>query len=154
MGFPNPGASDREMMTVLRFGFRAERPTAAPVTGSLFRITGGRIALLGIVGEVTTIIQTQADATKLVSTPTVGTALDICATLDITADEVGCLYGITGIPGDAMIGANAGASPMCLRPLVIPTGVIGLNCAATNTGSIKWAAFWLPLDDGAALAVA
>ncbi len=126
----------------------------ASVSAALFTITGGRVILTSIVGEVTTLIQTQACATKLISTPTVGTAVDMCATLDITADEVGCLYGITGVPGDAMIGTNAGLTPAMLKSLILPTGTINLNTAATNTGATKWVMTYIPLDDGASVAAA
>ncbi len=107
----NPAALDLPMFTALKLGARVDRAAAAlPQTaaGSLFTVTGGRVLLLAIVGEVTTVIQTQANASKLQSVPTVGSTVDMCTTLDITADEVGCLYGITGIPADALVGANAG----------------------------------------------
>lgn len=126
----------------------------ATATGALFTVTGGRIILTSIVGEVTTVIQTQANNTKLISTPTVGTAVDMCAALDITADEVGCLYGITGIPANALIGTNAGLTPHMTNYQVIPIGTIGLNCAATNTGATKWSMTYIPLDDGASVAAA
>lgn len=148
----NPAAQDLDVWSGLRFGVPVNRATAAlPQTAAaaIFNIIGGRVIILGIVGEVTTVVQTQANNTKLISNPTTGTSLDICAVLDISADEVGCLYGITGVPGDALIGANAGAAPMCLRPIVVPAGAIELSCAASNTGSVKWQLRYLPLDPGA-----
>ncbi len=153
----NAAAVDGQAFTAQALGFRTDRATAAlPATTAapIFNITGGRVIILGIIGQVTTVIQTQANDTKLISNPTAGSSLDICAVLDITADEVGCLYGITGVPGDALIGANAGASPLCSRMLVLPVGAIDLSCAATNTGSVKWSVLWLPLDDGAAVTAA
>lgn len=138
-------------------GIRVERATAAlPQTaaGSLFTVTGGRIILTSIVGEVTTAIQNQANNTKLSSNPTTGTTIDLCAVLDIANDEVGCLYGITGIVGDALVGAGAGYAPMQQRPAIIPVGAIELNCAASNTGSVKWAMTYIPLDNGASVAAA
>lgn len=124
----------------------------ASTTATLFTITVGRIILTSIVGEVTTLVQTQACNTKLVATPTTGTAVDMCAVLDITADEVGCLYGITGLPSDAMYGANAGLTQVQARPLIIPIGTIKLSTAATNTGATKWSMTYIPLDDGATVA--
>lgn len=134
-----------------------ERATATlPQTTAhaLFTIGTGRILLMQLVGEVTTVIQTQANDTKLVANPTTGTDVDICAALDITADEVGCLYGITGLNTDALIGINAGALPGQLRGVILPVGTLDLNCAASNTGSVKWSARWLPLDLGATLVAA
>jgi hypothetical protein len=138
-------------------GIKVDRATAAlPQTaaGTLFTVTGGRILLTSIVGEVTTVIQAQANATKLQAVPTTGSAVDLCATLDITGDEVGCLYGITGTLATAMVGANAGATVLPANGLVVPIGAIKLNCAASNTGSVKWSMTYIPLDDAATVAAA
>lgn len=122
----------------------------ATTNQTLFTIAGGRVILTGIVGEVTTAVQAQACAAKLTSAPTVGTAVDLCATLDITGDELGTLYGITGTFATAMVGTNAGATVLPTAVgLVIPIGVIRLNTAATNTGATKWSMTYIPLDDGA-----
>lgn len=147
------GRALRQMM----FGLAVERAAASlPQTtaSDLFLVTGGRVLLMGIVGEVTTIIQTQANNTKLTMAPTTGTAVDICAVLSITADEVGCLYGITGLFSDALVGANAGAAPFPDNPIVLPIGSLKLDCAAASTGAIKWTLFYVPLDDGASVAAA
>jgi len=141
----------------LALGQKVDRATAAlPQTtaGTLFTVSGGRIALTSIIGEVTTVIQTQANNTKLQSVPTTGTTVDLCAVLDITADEVGCLYGITGLFSDAMVGSNAGATVLPRNPIVIAVGAIKLSCAASNTGSVKWSITYVPLDDGASVAAA
>lgn len=139
------------------FGIHVVKPAftlPASGSGALYTITGGRIMLVQIFGEVTTIIQAQACNTKLISTPTTGTAVDMCAVLDITGDEVGCLYGITGIPADALIGTNAGLTPAMQKRLILPIGTINLNTGATNTGATKWDAWYIPLDAGAAMVAA
>lgn len=135
---------------------RTERPTdTLPQTAAeaLFTITGGRIVVTQIVGEVTTAIQNQANNTKLVHNPTTGTDVDLCAVLNIAADEVGTLYGITGVFADALIGAGQ-AMRAQTQPLVLKPGTIDLNCAASNTGAVKWSLFWAPLDAGAYVAPA
>jgi hypothetical protein len=141
----------------IALGRKVDRATAAlPQTaaGTLFTVSGGRILLTSIVGEVTTVIQTQACNTKLQSVPTTGTTVDLCAVLDITADEVGCLYGITGTFATALVGANAGATVIPTQPVIVPIGAIKLNCAASNTGSVKWSITYVPFDDGASVAAA
>ncbi len=141
-----------QVLRNLSLGLAVERATAAlPATtqSALFNVVGGRIAVLGIIGEVTTVIQTQACNTKIVSNPTTGTDVDICAVLNISAKEVGTLFGITGTFSDAMVGANAGATVLPDRPVVVPIGTIDLSTAATNTGSVKWAILYVPIDDGA-----
>lgn len=139
------------------FGVQVNRATAAlPQTtaSALFTVAGGRVILTSIVGEVTTIIQNQANNTKLTANPTTGTSVDICAALNIANDEVGCLYGITGLFSDAMLGSNAGATVVPRNGVVIPVGTIDLDCAASNTGSVKWSVTYVPLDDGASVTAA
>ena len=141
----------------LQLGIKVDRATATlPQTAAaaIFNILVGRVMVTGIVGEVTTVIQTQANNTKLTGTPTTGTAVDICANLDISADEVGCLYGITGLNTDALIGINAGALPAQTRGVVLAVGTLNLACAASNTGSVKWSITYIPIDDGAYITAA
>lgn len=141
-------------------GVRVDRATAAlPQTaaGALFTVAGGRVAVMAIAGEVTTVIQTQANATKLTFDPTdAGATQDLCATTDITADAVGTVYGITGTPatvlqdGLNLLTPNKGlAGPLILKP-----GSVLLDCAASNTGSVKWSLFYVPFDDGATVTAA
>ena len=141
-----------QVLRNLLFGLAVERATAAlPQTtaSALFNVVGGRIAVLGIIGEVTTVIQTQANNTKIVANPTTGSDTDMCAVLDITADEVGTLYSISGLASDALRGTTAGSVAGQDRPVVVAAGTIDLSCAASNTGAAKWVIFYVPLDDGA-----
>ena len=139
------------------FGFRIDRDTAnLPQTTdeALFTITGGRVAVTAIIGEVTTVIQSQANNTKLVFNATAtGADQDLCAVLNITADAVGELYTISGTVGDAMrsdllIGLGMTA------PLYLSEGDVELNCAASNTGQVQWSIYYYPLDTGAVIAAA
>jgi len=154
---PTYNQSTRGRVADINLGMRVDRATATlPQTtaAAIFTITGGRVAITQIVGEVTTLIQTQANNTKLTANPTTGTSVDICANLDISADEAGCLYGISGLNTDALIGINAGALPGQTRPVVVNVGTIDLACAASNTGSVKWSIFYVPVDDGAYITAA
>jgi hypothetical protein len=150
----DPALLDPQAFLSVILGFRKDKAAAtlpATATQSLFTVAGGRIALLGLLGEVTTILGATATNAKIVSTPTTGTAVDLCAVLAVANKEAGTLFGITGIFSDALVGANAGATILQMRPIVIPVGVIGLNTSATNTGATKWTAWYVPLDDGATL---
>jgi hypothetical protein len=154
MTFVNPALVDPQSFASVILGFRADKAAFTlpqTATGSLFTVSGGRIALLGLLGEVTTALGATATNAKIISTPTVGTAVDLCAVLAVASKELGALFGITGIFGDALVGANAGATILGMRPIVVPVGVIGLNTSANNTGATKWTAWWVPLDDGALL---
>jgi hypothetical protein len=142
------------------YGTRIDRATAAlPQTtaANIFTITTGRVLLTAIFGEVTTVIQTQANATKLQFDPTdAGATQDLCATTDITADAVGTIYSITGTPAGVLSDALnfMSADKLLARPILLKPGAIVLNCAASNTGSVKWSVTYLPLDIGAAVAAA
>lgn len=138
-------------------GVRVSRATATlpqSTAAAIFNILGGRVCVTSIIGEVTTAIQNQACNTKLTANPTTGTSVDMCAVLSIANDEVGCLYGITGTPADAMIGTNAGLVPEQAKGLVLNVGTIDLDCAASNTGSVKWTIHYYPVDDGAYITAA
>lgn len=130
-------------------------PTAAS-TDQIFRVRGGRVLVKRLVGEVTTVIQAQADNLKVsskkldTSSAAVGTAVDIAANLDINAMEVGGLYfvegdgtaGVKSTAGGALIGTNTGM-------WIAPQGEIYLTASATNTGAFKWDLWYMPLDEGA-----
>jgi hypothetical protein len=135
-----------------KLGIRVDRDTDTipqTTTEALFTVVGGRVAITQIIGEVTTAIQNQANNTKLISNPTNGTDVDLCAVLDIAADEKGTLYGITGISSDALIGVNAGALRGQTVDVIVPPGTIDLSCAASNLGAVKWTLFYYPIDVGA-----
>ena len=147
---------DSDAATKLSLGTSVERAAAnlpQSTTGNLFTITGGRILLTGVLGEVTTVIETQANNAKLVFDPTItGSNVDLCANLNISADVVGSLYTITGTAANAMVdglGVVAMASPWVLQ-----AGAIALTCSASNTGQVKWKIWYMPLDAGVTVAAA
>ncbi len=144
--------STRSMLTSMGVGMRVDKAAIAIggiSTKSLFTVVGGNCLVVGLIGEVTTIIQTQANNTKYVSTPTTGSATDMCAVVDISAQEVGGLLNITGVLADAAIKGTAGAAAMMANGIVVAPGVIGLSTAADNTGSMKFSIWYLPLEDSA-----
>jgi hypothetical protein len=117
-------------------------------TKPLFVVTG-KVLLTYLLGEVTTVIQAQADATKLTKTNLAGTTTDICATNDITGDVVGSFYTITGTPANAMVNSTTNPAALIATPVVVDAGTINMNCAASNTGSVKWTILYIPLEPGA-----
>jgi hypothetical protein len=121
-----------------------------PQTGQvpIFRINTGRILLVQILGEVTTAIQNQLDNARLIHNVTTGTDQDLCAILNIANDEVGTLYGISGVFADALIGSGQTMQRM-QRELILKPGTIDFHCSANNTGNVKWSLYWSPLDRGA-----
>lgn len=138
------------------FGSKVSRATSnLPQTAqsALFNVLGGRVLVTGIVGTVTTAVQNQANNTKIVANPTTGGDVDMCTTLSIANKGVGTLFGIQAY-GSAMIGAEAGAVPLPTSPIVVAVGTIDLNCAASNTGQVRWDIWYIPLDTGAYITAA
>lgn len=122
---------------------------------ALFTISGGPVIITHLWGEVTTVIETQACNTKLKLNPTAtGADQDLCAVLDITADPVGEIYSITGTVGDAMASDLLIGNVALLNPLLLSEGDIELDCAASNTGAVKWGLFYIPAEAGATVAAA
>lgn len=136
-------------------GVSVDRAAATlPQTGiaALFTVSGGRIALFFLLGEFTVAHPAAANAVKLVSTPTVGTAVDLCTAVDLTGKELGSFLGLTGVLSDALQVQNAGAIILQDRPIVIPVGQIRINTAGNSTtAQVKWKLGYLPIDAGATI---
>lgn len=147
-------AMDGYALTQVYYGVRSDKATAvlpASTTGTIFTVAGGRVIILALIGEVTTIIQAQATTLKMVSTPTVGSAIDLCTTADLSALEVGGRVALPGAVGSALTKQNAGGLALQNVNLLVPAGTIQLTTVATSTGSVKWSCWWIPFDQGATL---
>jgi hypothetical protein len=146
------------------YGVRVNRATAAlPQTtaSAIYTITGGRVLITGILGEVTTAIQNQANNTKLIANPTTGSDVDLCAVVDVANLEIGgklsLIPDLDATPFSVALGKQlAGAAPFGLgnRGIAVAVGTLDLSCAASNTGSVKWTLTYIPLDDGAGVTAA
>ena len=137
-------------------GKKVERATATlPQTTAapIFNILGGRVAMLGILGEVTTVLGAVGNM-SLEANPTVGTLAALCTVLAAGTLEAGTLISITGAVGDAMLGVSAGGVEMQRSSVVLPVGTLDLRLSASSTGSVKWTLFYVPIDDGASVEAA
>lgn len=147
-----------DQLRTLLLGTKVDRATAtlpASTTGSLFTVTGGRVMVTSIVGRVTTNIQAQANAIKLVATPSgSGAVNDLSGTVESNGLAAGGLLSITGLAGDAMVKSTGGGVSTLRNPVIVAAGAIGLNAAATNTGSVEWSITYVALDNGATVTAA
>ena len=145
---------------LLTQGILVSRAAATlPATGAqnIFTVSGGRVLLVALVGEVTTIIQAQSTTVKVTSTPTTGSAIDMSsATADINALEVGGRISLANPPAaaTALVKTNAGYTNLQGVNTVVPAGTISYTTGATSTGAMKWDLFYVPLDTGASVAAA
>ena len=137
-------------------GVKVTRAAADIFNGSqtaLFTIATGKVLITSISIEVTTAaIDAGASNTKIVTNPTVGTDADMCAVLDINADEQGTIYSITGEPATALTGGSGGGANAMISPWIAAEGTIDLSSAADvgTGGALGYCEIWyIPLDAGA-----
>lgn len=140
-----------------QIGQKVERAAAAlpqTATANLFTVAGGRVRITSIVGEVTAIIGAVANATRLLSTPTVGAVANLSGTVEMNGAVVGLQFGITGTAAGAALLANA-LAPAQADPVLVSPGTIGVSCAGNDGGGgrMKWTLHYVPFDDGATVVV-
>lgn len=145
-----------DQVRAILFGVRVAKayPLLAVETKALFTVSGGKVAITSIVGEVTTAI-TVAGTIKLQANPTVGATKDLCAATDLgTADApAGNLIGFQGLTGDSLL-TGPGAVPTIKQPLIVTAGTIEQVTATGADGGITWVLTYVPIDNGAAVAAA
>jgi hypothetical protein len=147
--------STRGRIADINQGIRVDRATAnLPQAGhhDIYTVAGGNVLLLGILGEVTTIIG-GANNTNLEFNPTAATLAlnDLCAVNDINGDVVGSLYTIDGTAGNPLVntGTTGWAVYTLASPIFMVPGDIELHCVGSVTGQVKWSLWYVPLDEGA-----
>ncbi|MGW2720848.1 hypothetical protein [Streptomyces sp. NPDC001492] len=136
---------------------RATNTLPASATGNIFVVSGGRILVRGLVGEVTTAVQNQACTLAIGTAPTVGTGSTTAlgTASSIIAAPIGTH--MTANPGGATavdLSTQAGTLISAAALFVVPVGNITITTSATNTGSVKWDLVYVPLDNGAQVVAA
>jgi hypothetical protein len=148
---PHYNASTRLALMGTNLGIRVDRTTATlPQTanGALFNIVGGRVAMTAILGEVTVQLGAVGNL-SLESNPTTGTAKALDTVVASNVNEVGALFSITGVVGDAALLSTAGEVALQDRPVALSVGALELKTSASAAGEMKWSMWYIPLDDGA-----
>ena len=121
----------------------------------IFTITGGPVAVLALIGEVTEAVSAHACNAKLVADPTTGIDTDMCTVLDIQSLAIGDFLYIDGTIGNALAKAVPGtALPLGIGmdiPLILPVGTVDLNLANSNptSGIATFTMLYQPLVNGA-----
>ncbi|MBU0778339.1 hypothetical protein KKF82_08790 [Patescibacteria group bacterium] len=138
-------------------GQTTERATAVltAATVPLFTISGGRIKVTQIIGEITTGMQVLLTNVRLQSNPTVGTTRNLCVNTNISGYAIGDLLGIDGINTSALLPpASSGVVEAQTMGVIVKAGTIDVISSAAPTGSIRWTLKWVPIDAGAAVVAA
>lgn len=145
-----------DQVRAILFGVRVDKAYSPLVveTKVLFNVTGGKVAITSIVGEVTTAI-TVANTVKLQANPTVGTTKDLCGATDLgtTDTPVGNLLSFQGLTADLIL-TGPGAVPTIKQPIIVNTGTIEQVTATGADGGITWVVTYVPIDNGAAITAA
>lgn len=122
---------------------------------ALFTVSGGKILLTHINLEVSgAAVDNTTSNMKLLTNPTVGTDMDMCAVLDVDSDEKGSLYSITGTVTDALAGGSGGGAMSMKNGIIIPEGTIDVTSSAdAGTGGALLSAeiYYIALDSGASV---
>lgn len=153
--FPS-GAQLRETT----YGISVQEPAKTiPQTtfSNIFTITGGRIILTTLVGQVTTAIGGTAITLSVGTTPSGGSlaAAAIATATAITSLAVGALVSVANPVGALVVGgasgvvALGGSSIDDATCLLVSPGVINISTSANNTGAMSWTCTYVPYDSGA-----
>ena len=122
-------------------------------TKDMFSVTGGRILVTALIGEVATVdLQAQANALTINVDPTVGLTGALGTGIETNGALIGTTFSVTGNPADAII-KNTGAAITCKSPVIVPAGGIFYATAASSTGEMKWTIWYVPLDPAAYVTV-
>ena len=137
----------------IHVGPKASTAYTAATPQTLFTITGGRVLVTRLMAVVTTL---HASATNNISTATVpatGSAVTLSSTLDTNALEAGATLYVEG-DGTATVKANGGVvlSSATGGGFIVSTGTITFLPSATQDGASSWDLWYVPIDDGAAVA--
>jgi hypothetical protein len=148
----NYNQSTRRAVADITQGIRVDKAAisvAAASTKAVFNVVGGNCIILGLIGESTTGQAAGANAVTWVSTPTVGTAVNLSGGVtSIASHEAGGLISLTGTFADNTLLSNAGAMQGMLRPVVVAPGVIGFATAGNTAGSYKFSVWYIPAEPG------
>jgi len=157
-----PTQRDNDQVARAAFGWRVDRaaavvPTVAQSPQTIFTITGGRILLRALVGEITTVFSGTVYTLKVTSSPAAnGSPVDLSTALTMTSFTLGAHVTLGATVGAALSHDNAGNATLLLPvpALLLPAGAITLTGSATQTGAMKWSLHYVALDSGAQVVAA
>jgi len=135
-------------------GIHVSRATATTAADQdLFSIDGGRVILLGFIGEVTTAIGAGSQDFEIDLDPDDGgTNVALSTLVAVDADATGTMYTLNSTAGGALVATLDVAYNATLAiPIVLKQGDIVLDVTGTEDGSVKWDVLYAPLDAGASL---
>lgn len=123
-------------------------------SADIFSIDGGRIALVGFLGEVTVAVPANHDYTISYDPDLGGANIDLGALVIVDSDPAGTYYVLNDTLGGALVVSTDVVSNAALeQPLVLAEGDILWTTAGGGTVGtttrVRWDVWYVPLDDGA-----
>ena len=130
---------------------RAASTVAADI--DIFSVDGGRVILLGLIGQVTVEIGAGSQDLELDLDPDDGgTNVTLATLVAADGDVVGTTYTLNPTAGGALVALLDVAYNAILQdPIILPAGDIVLDVTGTEAGEIKWDLLYSPLDNGASV---
>lgn len=141
-------------------GAKVERAAALqPQTGqaAIFTVSGGKVLVTGLVGQVVVATPSTTNTLKVTGNPTSGTDVDWTSAVSTASLEAGAIITLGVTAGGALVVKNAGGGNAIggYVGYIANTGTIDLvTSGSAATGTIKWTLFYVPIDDGASVAAA
>ena len=117
----------------------------------LFSIEGGRVTLLGFLGEVTVEIGGGSQDFEIDLDPDDGGAnVALSALVAADGDVVGTFYTLNTTAGGALVATlDVAYNAHLATPIVLKPGDIVLDVTGAEVGSVKWDLLYTPFDNGA-----
>lgn len=151
---------DSEAFAKSVLGIRVTRAAALqPQTAqaAIFNVTGGKVLVTSIIGEVVVATPATVNTLKVTGNPTSGTDVDWCTATSTASKEAGSVITLPAAAGSALVVTAAGAGAVFPATIgwVAQIGTIDLvTSGSAATGTIKWTVTYVPLDAGAAVTAA
>lgn len=146
-------------LRALLLGVRVERATDTlpqSTDEAIFTVTGGRVLVTSLYGEVTTVIGAgTTPELKVKFNPTAtGADTDLSAATNIASDAVGTIYQATGDYSTVLSQGLLTCEGALVTPFLVSEGDIEIDMDESVTGAIQWTLTYIPYDDGASVAAA
>ena len=126
--------------------------TSLLIDDTLFTVAGGSISITSLVGEITTVSQTQANDIEIACDADNTFDFDFTTAVEVSGDLDGDRYVFDDTEGEAVLtpctGADGGAGGT-MTNWYCPAGKIILNAVqATHSGNVLWYMTFTPLAEG------
>lgn len=133
---------------------RAAALLPATTQAPIFTVSGGKVLVTSLIGEVVVVMPATTNTTKVTGNPTSGTDVDWCTATSTASAEVGATFSL-GASALAVKNAGGGSLGSIAPGYIAQVGTIDLVTTGTAaTGTVKWVLTYIPIDDGATVVAA